>query len=149
VGFHLDQTKAMLGLPSKTVLLVSYDEGWPQEFDAEAKRIRALIGERLLDIQHIGSTAIPGMIAKPVIDIAIAVRSAKDALACVAPLESLGYTYRGVPDDLGMRPVRLRKSCMICICLAMAFATGSSLGWAECTGSCAFELELLVLSMKR
>lgn len=88
----------MLGLPRSTVLLSHYDDEWPQEFEAEAKRICTLIGDRILDIQHIGSTAIPGMIAKPVIDIAIAVRSVEDAFACIGPLESLGYTYRGVPD---------------------------------------------------
>ena len=50
-------------------------------------------------VEHIGSTSVPGLLAKPVIDIAVAVSSAEEAAACVAPLEALGYEHRGMHGD--------------------------------------------------
>ena len=53
------------------------------------------IGEQLLDLQHIGSTAIPGTDAKPIIDIAAAVRTFEESRCCVEPLEGIDYIYKG------------------------------------------------------
>jgi GrpB-like predicted nucleotidyltransferase (UPF0157 family) len=53
------------------------------------------VGDRINGIEHVGSTAVPGLTAKPVIDIAIAVPNEHAADACIAPLESLGYEHRG------------------------------------------------------
>lgn len=61
--------------------------------------MRAVVGGRAVAIEHIGSTAVPGLAGKPVLDLGIAVASEEDADACVAPLESLGYTYRGPYGD--------------------------------------------------
>ena len=55
----------------------------------------AAVGYHILDIQHVGSTAIPGIPAKPIIDIAIAVANFEAAHVCIAPIEQLGYLYRG------------------------------------------------------
>jgi GrpB-like predicted nucleotidyltransferase (UPF0157 family) len=57
--------------------------------------LQAAIGPHVLDIQHVGSTSIPGMIAKPIIDIGIAVTSFEGARVCIQPIEQLGYVYRG------------------------------------------------------
>ena len=54
-----------------------------------------MVVEYVLDIQHVGSTSIPGMIAKPIIDIAIAVKNFEEASVCIEPIERLGYEYKG------------------------------------------------------
>jgi GrpB-like predicted nucleotidyltransferase (UPF0157 family) len=85
----------MIGLEHDTVRLAPYDPGWGRLYEAERARLRAAVGEHVLDIQHVGSTALPGIVAKPILDIAIAVRSFEAAYACVAPIEALGYAYKG------------------------------------------------------
>jgi len=75
--------------------IVDYDPRWPAMFAEEAGLLRrALDGDLLIGIEHFGSTAIPGMAAKPIIDILIAVRSLAEARAMVAePLQRLDYVY--------------------------------------------------------
>jgi GrpB-like predicted nucleotidyltransferase (UPF0157 family) len=77
------------------VELVNYDPRWPVLFDEEAKRLRAALDPSLiLGLEHFGSTAVPGLSAKPIIDILIAVRSLTDAQASfVEALRSLDYVY--------------------------------------------------------
>ena len=86
---------AVLGLEHGSLRLVPYCDDWPQLYEIERQRIAAAIGSYVLDIQHIGSTAIPGMVAKPILDIAVAVASFEEAVVCIAPLAALGYLYRG------------------------------------------------------
>ncbi|MBK8312580.1 MAG: GrpB family protein [Acidobacteria bacterium] len=85
----------MLGLPSGEVQLSRYEAGWRSLFLEEAERLRTGIGGYVLDIQHIGSTSIPGMPAKPILDIGIAVTDFEEAMRCVPPMEELGYIYKG------------------------------------------------------
>ncbi|WP_374366989.1 GrpB family protein [Dongia sp.] len=77
------------------IALVAYDPRWPEMFAEEAARLRATLDPTLiLDIQHFGSTAIPGLRAKPIIDILIAVPSLAIARArFVAPLDRLDYAF--------------------------------------------------------
>lgn len=92
----------MLGLKHGVNLLVDYDPQWPGEFAAEKERLQSVLGEFVLAIEHCGSTAVPGLRAKPIIDIYVGVRSLADWVECKAPLESLGYDYAahaGVPND--------------------------------------------------
>jgi len=84
-----------IGLPEGTVAVRPYSAGWPRLFRAELLRLRERIGGHVLDIQHIGSTSVPGLDAKPIIDIGVAVASFEEAYVCVKPLERLGYVYRG------------------------------------------------------
>lgn len=84
-----------IGLQRGAVQLVPYSAEWPRLFQEEKARLQAALGREALDIQHVGSTSIPGMVAKPIIDIAIAVASFKEAMVCVAPIEGLGYEYHG------------------------------------------------------
>ncbi len=72
-----------------------HNPAWAQLFDEEAARIRSALGPWILDVQHVGSTSIPGIPAKPILDIAVAVGNFEEATRCIAPLEALGYTYRG------------------------------------------------------
>lgn len=75
--------------------IVDHDPGWPAQFAAEAAALRAVLDPKLLlDMEHFGSTAVPGLAAKPVIDILLAVASLDAARACfVAPLAGLGYVF--------------------------------------------------------
>ena len=85
----------MLGLPKGTVKLEPHTKLWRRMFAKEAARIREAVGEYVLAIEHVGSTSIEAIAAKPIIDIAAAVETLADGEKCVAPLENLGYEYRG------------------------------------------------------
>lgn len=73
------------------IVLAEYDPGWPQLFEREAERIRTALGERALRIEHAGSTSVPGLAAKPVIDVVLVVADSADEEAYVPPLEAAGY----------------------------------------------------------
>jgi GrpB-like predicted nucleotidyltransferase (UPF0157 family) len=73
------------------VVLADYDSDWPRLYQREAERIRALLGERVLLIVHVGSTAVPGLAAKPVIDIDLVVADSADEAAYLPALEAAGY----------------------------------------------------------
>jgi GrpB-like predicted nucleotidyltransferase (UPF0157 family) len=85
----------MVGLIGRRVALASHDERWHEGFAHEAARLRDAVGDHLAAIEHIGSTAVCGVSAKPIIDIAAGVRRIADAEACIRPLQMLGYMYRG------------------------------------------------------
>jgi GrpB-like predicted nucleotidyltransferase (UPF0157 family) len=70
-----------------------YDPGWPARFEAERAALLAAVGGALADLEHVGSTAVPGLAAKPIIDILAGVASLADAERCIAPLAALGYAY--------------------------------------------------------
>ena len=74
-----------------TIHLAEYDPEWPLLFEREAERIRAALGEKALRIEHVGSTSIPGLAAKPVIDIDLVVADSADERAYVPELEAAGY----------------------------------------------------------
>ena len=84
-----------LGLNSGELHLSPYREDWPALFIVEKKIIESAIAYHVPDIQHVGSTSIPGMSAKPILDIAVAVENFEKARACIAPLVAHGYTFRG------------------------------------------------------
>lgn len=85
----------VLGISSSQTILQPYNGKWALLFEEEAERLRAALGDFVLDIQHVGSTSIPGIPAKPIIDIAVAVQNFEEASRCVAPLEAIGYKYLG------------------------------------------------------
>jgi GrpB-like predicted nucleotidyltransferase (UPF0157 family) len=74
--------------------LVDYDPAWPGLFAREARRLRASLRERALRIEHVGSTAVPGLAAKPIIDILLIVGDSADEEAYVPPLEAACYVLR-------------------------------------------------------
>lgn len=77
------------------IALVEYDPRWPSQFAQEAARIQAALGKELIvAVEHFGSTAVPGLSAKPIIDMLVGVRSVAEARAQAVPaLESLGYAF--------------------------------------------------------
>jgi GrpB-like predicted nucleotidyltransferase (UPF0157 family) len=85
-----------LGLQRGTVVLVSYDSQWPREFQDEKKRLIDVFGDEIVAVEHFGSTAIPGMVAKPIIDINVAIPSLEDAHRYIAGLQTMGYEH--MPD---------------------------------------------------
>ncbi len=74
--------------------LVDYDSEWPRLFDRLAADIRRALGERVRLLEHAGSTSVPGLAAKPIIDIVLAVVDSSDEAAYVPALEGLGYVLR-------------------------------------------------------
>lgn len=76
------------------IRLDEYDPAWPGLFEREAARIRAVLGDRMVLLEHIGSTSVPGLAAKPIIDILLVVADPADEAAYVAPLERAGYRLR-------------------------------------------------------
>lgn len=92
-----DELRASLvgGPPSSgPIVLVEYDPEWPRLFAREARRIRDALGDGALEIEHVGSTSVPGLAAKPVIDVVVAVRDSADEVAYIPALEAAGYVLR-------------------------------------------------------
>lgn len=85
----------MIGLERNVVRLVLYRPEWQALYESEKQCLLGVVGSAILDIQHVGSTALPGGVAKPIIDIAIAVEDFEQALACVEPIQQSGYEYHG------------------------------------------------------
>jgi GrpB-like predicted nucleotidyltransferase (UPF0157 family) len=73
------------------IVLAKYDDEWPRLFEREAERIRAALGGRVLLLEHVGSTSVPELAAKPKIDIVLVVADSADEPAYVPALESAGY----------------------------------------------------------
>ena len=76
------------------IFLADYDPAWPVLYEREAARIRAALGERVRLLEHVGSTSVPGLPAKPIIDILLAVPDSADEPAYVPPMEAAGYAVR-------------------------------------------------------
>ncbi|AMM89330.1 glutamate-rich protein grpB [Bacillus pumilus] len=85
----------MLGLPRGEVFLVPWSIEWTKEFESEKRKIIGDIGQYIINVHHIGSTAVKGLSAKPIIDIAIEIEHFFDGEKCVIALEALGYSYKG------------------------------------------------------
>jgi GrpB-like predicted nucleotidyltransferase (UPF0157 family) len=76
---------------SGPVELVDYDPAWPRLFAREAERVRAALGDGVLVLEHVGSTSVPGLAAKPRIDVLLVVADSADEAAYVPVLEAAGY----------------------------------------------------------
>ena len=86
------------------IVIADYDPKWPEKFETEARRLRQALRDLALRIDHVGSTSVPGLAAKPVIDIQIAVAELEPVAAYRLPLESIGYTYATRPFPFFHRP---------------------------------------------
>ena len=76
------------------IVLADYDPAWPVLYEREASRVRGVLGERVLLLEHVGSTSVPGLPAKPIVDILLAVPDSADETAYVPPMEAAGYVLR-------------------------------------------------------
>ena len=107
---------------SRSYSIDPYDPGWPSRYEAESARVREALGEQLVRIEHVGSTSVPGLAAKPIVDIQASMRSMIPRADYVEPLRALGYRWVVDPwsdqheyfsrDDDG------RRSFQIHVCLA-------------------------------
>lgn len=79
---------------NEKVMPVPHSFEWTNMYAKETESIRTVFGSSALNIQHIGSTAVDDLLAKPIIDIAVLIRSYKDADSYLRPLQDLGYTYK-------------------------------------------------------
>lgn len=92
-----------IGLSNRVVKLVDHDPAWAECFKQEKKLLLAVCAGRVLDIRHVGSTSIPGIPAKPVIDMIAAVRTLSDVETLARELNEIGYTHKGNGDVPGRR----------------------------------------------
>lgn len=76
------------------IVLVEYDPQWPQRFQEEAQLIRTVLGQYALLVEHVGSTSIPGLAAKPIVDIVLVVADCGDETGYAPALERIGYQLR-------------------------------------------------------
>ncbi len=83
---------------AEPVFIVDYDPSWPENFCALRDRLAKALGTLVIAIEHVGSTAVPGLPAKPIVDLDVVVR-APDVAAAIYALQSLGYQHIG---DLGI-----------------------------------------------
>ena len=81
-------------LHNQDITLLEYDPQWPLLFQKESEKIRAALPSQQVRIEHVGSTSIPGLCAKPIIDILMIVQDASDENSYVPPLTSIGYLLR-------------------------------------------------------
>ncbi len=97
----MTKRKRALGLASGRATVVPYDKSWPALFQDAAAELRRTLANRVLAIEHVGSTSVPGLVAKPVLDILVGVHDLGRALDLVPDLEMLEYEHRPqeeIPD---------------------------------------------------
>ena len=76
------------------IMVCDYDPVWAAMFEHERTCLHGVLGALVLSIEHVGSTAVPGLAAKPIIDLLVGVHSLTAARSCgIEPLQTLGYTY--------------------------------------------------------
>ncbi len=93
-----------LGVPQGTTLVTPYDPTWADLYEFEAAQLRQWLGPRLAAVHHIGSTAVPGLAAKPIIDLAVGLVPARDGserMQAARHLERIGYRFLGDRRGLG------------------------------------------------
>lgn len=98
----IENSHGALGLENNVVHLSDYNSLWADLYREEETRITDAVRRLFIDIQHIGSTAIPGIKAKPILDMLAGVAQLENALLCRASLESIGYDYlarAGIAND--------------------------------------------------
>lgn len=87
--------RGLIGGPEKReIVIADYDPDWPQKFQSQAGVIAHALGPAVLQIEHIGSTAVPGLAAKPIIDILLVVADSSNEAAYAPPLLAAGYELR-------------------------------------------------------
>ena len=82
------------GAEKREITIANYDPGWPKQFERHAAIIADALGATALRIEHIGSTAVPGLAAKPIIDVLVVVPDSADESAYLPHLQAAGYVLR-------------------------------------------------------
>lgn len=84
----------MIGLKKGIVKFAPYDKEWEVFFEKEKILLQKTLGPAALDIQHVGSTSVPGMSAKPIIDIALGIKALNSYKQYIVPLQSINYIFK-------------------------------------------------------
>jgi GrpB-like predicted nucleotidyltransferase (UPF0157 family) len=87
--------------PEETVRILPYETSWPAAFERERDRLLEIYGEGAVAIEHIGSTAVPALAAKPIIDILVGLRSLRSEDLRIEEMERIGYEHRGSQGIVG------------------------------------------------
>lgn len=100
------------------VFLVDYDGTWPDQFTEVAACLRSLLGAIVCDIDHVGSTAVPGLAAKPIIDIDVTLRGYEEIAPAAACMVAAGYEARGnrYNDDMWAFSRAAAPACRVYLC---------------------------------
>ncbi len=97
----MEMRNESLGLPSGVVTLVPHDPRWAVLFDDAAGELRTMLDSAILEVHHVGSTAVPGLCAKPILDLLVTIPDFDRGRALISPLAMLGYEFRPheeIPD---------------------------------------------------
>ena len=102
--------------------VAEYDPAWPARAEAELRRIRSALGAIVVRGEHVGSTAVPGLAGKPIIDLLVAIDAIAPQARFVVPLEQLGYLFASAPESpalhfFALPPARPRTH-HVHVCLA-------------------------------
>lgn len=90
----IDDAFLIGGPERREVVLTPYDPSWPTRYEAQQQRLVAALGAKARRIEHIGSTAVPGLVAKPVLDVLLVVNDVQDEASYLGALEANGYVLR-------------------------------------------------------
>jgi GrpB-like predicted nucleotidyltransferase (UPF0157 family) len=96
-AYDKELAKSTIGVPkplAAPIRICDYDPAWPQLYRAEEARIQLLLGDRVVRIEHAGSTSVPGLPAKSIIDIVLEVPDSVDEMTYVPDMEAAGYVLR-------------------------------------------------------
>jgi GrpB-like predicted nucleotidyltransferase (UPF0157 family) len=122
------------------IKIVPYDAVWPVAFEAEAHALCRVLGAHALRVEHVGSTAVPGLDAKPVIDIQVSVVSLEPSDPLVAALATLGYRFISLGDFDAIYPYFKKPACgpsthHVHLCIAGGEQEGMHLAFRDCLRS--------------
>lgn len=92
-------TGSGLGLTRGEVSLATSDPAWQTTYDHLSARLHTALGDLAVALEHVGSTAVPGLPAKPILDVAVGLRADADRDAVVEALQSLGFIHRGTVEE--------------------------------------------------
>ena len=120
---HSDPADEVLlgGLEKVDIVIADYDPAWPLRFESEHAKIKAALGSRAHAVEHVGSTSVAGLAAKPIVDICVLVADSSDEEAYVPDLEHVGYVLRvREPEWHEHRMFRTRAVTFMSMCSAAA-----------------------------
>ena len=98
--------------PAEAVVVVDYDSRWSSLFELESRRVASALGDPVVAVEHIGSTAVPGLAAKPIVDMLAGLRTLELPAGAVKAMDELGYQFmgeNGIPGRLFFRKGRPRS----------------------------------------
>jgi GrpB-like predicted nucleotidyltransferase (UPF0157 family) len=91
----VEEILARTSTETTPVVVCDYDEAWPKLFREIAEPVQSALSDIVVTVEHVGSTAVPGLAAKPVIDVDVVVHSAEEVPVAIERLRKLGYVYQG------------------------------------------------------